>query len=252
VAEALGVRVIRMDTNQGRGAARALAMETARNEFVLCGDSTNQLAPNFLETALAWLAQERVVAVYGRCYDRHARTLTERWRARHLYKQDVPQRVLLRGHFSTFGAVVRKSTVLRLGNYNRALRSGEDYDLGLRLLEAGDVVADPSMEVQPVIRNTFFQVMERFSRWNNAGTDIYDLNEFINSQVSAWRILIPRDLQQGDLLAAAMSATVPYFSYFYADKRAFTLSQKSSGNPAQALQPNADRAPFSEEEPPTN
>src|SRR5271154_3445076 len=65
VAEDLGVRVIRMGKNKGRGAVRAQAMEAARNEFVLCCDATNRLSANFLETALKWFSSEQVVGVYG-------------------------------------------------------------------------------------------------------------------------------------------------------------------------------------------
>jgi glycosyltransferase involved in cell wall biosynthesis len=226
VVEALGVRVIRMGKNQGRGAARAQAMDAARNEFVLCCDATNQLCANFLEDAIKWLSREEVVAVFGRYHDRNARTTVDRWRARHLFKQDIPQNVHHRGSFSTFGALVRKSAVLRAGNYDRLLRHGEDFDLGTRLLALGDVIGDPALEIQPVVHNTLFQVMERFSRWNRAAIQIYTLGEFLHSHVVAWRILIPRDLAQHDWRAALISATVPYFSCFYADRRSLSCCPK--------------------------
>jgi glycosyltransferase involved in cell wall biosynthesis len=224
--EGLGVRVIRLGANQGRGAARATAMEAAQNEFVLCGDATNRLSPDFVKSGLKWFADERVLAVYGRCYDRHARTTIDRWRARHLYKQDIPEAPNPRGAFSTYGAIVRKSAILQAGNYDRRLRHGEDFELGVRLLQRGDVVADPTLEIQPVVHNTLFQIMERFARWNRATIETYDLGEFIQSHIVAWRILIPRDLADGDWAGALISATVPYFSFVYADKKSLKYSSK--------------------------
>ena len=235
VVEGLGVRVIRLGKNKGRGAVRAQAMEAARNEFVLCCDATNRLSANFLETALKWFSSEQVAGVYGWWFDRNARTAIDRWRARHLFQQDTPQEVNRRSDFRTHGAIVRKSAVLRAGNYNRLLRHGEDFDLGIRLQAMGDVVFDPALEVEPVARNTLFQVMERFSRWNRSSIEIYTLSNFIDSHILAWKILIPGDIEKRDWLAALISAMLPYFSIAYADKRSFNFSAKATLKKAMPL-----------------
>src|ERR1700742_1106392 len=52
IAKDLGVRVVSMGKNQGRGPVRARAMEEAGHEFVLCCDATNRLPPPFLEKAM--------------------------------------------------------------------------------------------------------------------------------------------------------------------------------------------------------
>ncbi len=226
IVEAMGVKVIRLGANLGRGNARATAMEAARHEYVLCADATNCLAPTFVQSGLKWFDDNRVLAVFGRCYDRHATTLVDRWRARHLYKQDVPLAASPRGWLSTFGAIVRKSAVLKIGNYDRNLRHGEDHALASKLLKVGDVVFDPSLEIQPVNHNTLLQVMERFARWNRTGVDVFDLREIIRSHVVAWRILIPRDFAAGDLPCALLSALAPYFCFAYADKKSLTISPK--------------------------
>jgi len=226
VAEGLGVRVVRMEKNKGRGAVRAQAMETARNELVLCCDATNRLSASFVETALKWFTSKQVVGVNGGWCDRNARTAIDRWRGRHLFRQEISQYVNHRTTFSTHGAMVRKSAVLQVGNYNRLLRHGEDYDLGIRLLNIGNVVSDPALEVAPVIHNTLFQVMERFARWNRSSIETYTLTNFIESHIVAWKILIPRDLKQRDWPAALISMTMPYFSIVYADKRSFKFTPK--------------------------
>jgi glycosyltransferase involved in cell wall biosynthesis len=235
VAERLGVPVIRQGTNQGRGAARARAMEVARNEFVLCCDATNRLAPNFVEGALAWFTSEEVFGVYGRWIDRNAQTLIDRWRARHLFQQDIVQKVAHGSDLSTHGAMVRKSVTLRFGNYNRLLRHGEDFELGTRFMEWGDVIFDPALEVQPVVHNTYLQVMERYSRWNRAAMKNYTLSNFFDSHVVAWKIMIPRDIKSRDWMAAAISATVPYFSFAHAEKRHFTFTRERSTEKANAI-----------------
>ena len=227
VVEGLGVRVIRMGKNQGRGAVRAQAMTAAQNEFVLCCDATNRLPANFLETALAWFASEEVIGVYGRWVDRNPQTAVDRWRARHLFQQDISQHVRHRSYFFTYGAVARKSAVLKAGNYNSLLRHGEDFDLATRLLPIGDVIFDPALEVETVVQNTLVQVMERFTRWNRTLDKIYTPFHFLQSHVVAWKILIPRDLNKRDWQVALISAMLPYFALAYADKRSFSSPAKT-------------------------
>jgi glycosyltransferase involved in cell wall biosynthesis len=229
VVESLGIRVIRMGANKGRGAARASAMLAAKNEIVMCCDATNRLATNFLEAALRWFSDNQIQAVYGRLFDRNPKTAVDRWRARHLFHQDAPQLTRHRTNLSTYAAVMRKSGVIKAGNYNSSLRHGEDFELGGRLAKVGDIVFDPNLEIEPVISNTLFQVMERYSRWNRAWVKTYTLNNFIDSHVAAWKILIPDDIRKGDWMAALISAASPYFSLAYADKK--TLSFSLNGAP---------------------
>ena len=219
VAEELGVRVIRLGKNQGRGTARARAMETARHEFVLCCDATNRLSPGFLEGALKWFSQEEVVAVFGRWFDPNTQNVIDRWRARHLFQQEIEHQIKRKCDLATYGAVVRKSSIMRAGNYDPHLRHGEDFDLGIRLMDVGDTVFDPSLEIEPVARNTLFQVMERYARWYRASIHQYSLRDFIDSHIVAWKILIPRDLEKRDWPAALITATLPYFSLAFADNK---------------------------------
>jgi glycosyltransferase involved in cell wall biosynthesis len=242
IVESLGVRVIRLGTNQGRGAVRARAMETARHEFVLCCDATNRLAPDFLEGALKWFSNENVLGVFGRWYDPNTRNVVDRWRARHLFQQELVHEVKHHCDLATYGAVVRKSVIMRLGSYNPLLRHGEDWDLGIRMMRVGDTVFDPALEIEPVARNTFFQVMERYCRWNRAGIRKYGLREFIDSHVVSWKILMPRDLEKRDWPAALITAMLPYFSLALADKKmanpdAPATSPKSTNTSDQAVNP---------------
>jgi len=227
IAEGLGVRVIRLGKNLGRGAARAQAMEEARHEFVVCCDATNRLIPDFVKLALHWCSSENVIGAFGQWHDPHPQNAVDRWRARHLFRSDVAREMHYRGYLCTYGALVRKSSVMRVGNYNRQLRHGEDLDLGRRLLDIGNVVMDPALQVEPLVHNTLPEVMERFARWNRASLDSYTLNTFLSNHILAWRIFIPEDLKRRDWPAALISATLPYFSFAYADKKSFTFLSKS-------------------------
>ena len=226
IVEGLGVRVVRMGKNQGRGAARARAMDEVANEFVVCCDATNRLGPDFVRLALKWFSDEKIIGTFGQWHDPNPQTAVDRWRARHLFRTDLKREVGFRGYLCTYGAMVRKSRVLKTGNYNRLLRHGEDFELGCRLLEIGNVVMDPALQVEPVTHNTLFEVMERFARWNRASLESYTFGTFISNHVLAWKICIPKDLKNNDWRAAMISAMVPYFSFAYADKKSFAFSSE--------------------------
>jgi Glycosyltransferases involved in cell wall biogenesis len=63
--EISGVRVVRFESNQGRGAVRARAMAEAKHELVLACDATLRLDRKFLEAALSWFADAKVGATFG-------------------------------------------------------------------------------------------------------------------------------------------------------------------------------------------
>ena len=174
IVEAAGVKVIRNSVNEGRGAVRAKAMLHATNEFVLSCDAGIALPPQFVHDCLSWLAsdktdQNKIAAVHGRIVQAGAKTVSERWRGRHLLKIDANHSLSRQSLFVTTGAIVRKSIILSLGNYDSKLRYGEDKELGQRLLSAGyDVIFDPKIEITAISENNVWQVLERYSRWHAA------------------------------------------------------------------------------------
>ena len=80
VAEAAGVRVIRLERCLGRGASRARAMQEAAHPLVVCCDASIALPPDFIANAVRWFEDERVGAVSGRVSQREARTCADRGR----------------------------------------------------------------------------------------------------------------------------------------------------------------------------
>ena len=109
--EAAGVLVLRQPANLGRGAARQLAMNVAQHEFVLCCDATNILPDDFAARALPWFEDNKVAAVVGLITDPNPQGVVSQWRARNLFKADVPRVASAGAPFITFGTMVRSSAL---------------------------------------------------------------------------------------------------------------------------------------------
>src|SRR5439155_14906930 len=114
-----------------------------------------------------------VAGVFGRMNQRAPRDVVERWRGRHLFKSTKPCHPDARHYasLSTGAALMLKSAVLQVGNFDKMLRHSEDGHLGGRLLDSGwDVICDPKLVVTSIATNTLQQVLERYWRWY-AGKD---------------------------------------------------------------------------------
>jgi GT2 family glycosyltransferase len=211
----LPVRLVRHETNLGRGAARATAMKHASWDLVVCCDATSSLGSDFVEKALVYFNQDRVAAVFGQICQTESNTVTLRWRARHLYHLNTNHARIHRAPLASGGTMVSKKLVAQVGGFNAALRHNEDSDLGERLLNAGlDVVFDPALIVLSRVDNTIGELLERYWRWN-AGSDEnvswlgYKRNVIYSIKGMAWQ-----DLRAGDPLAAGISLLCPHFQYW--------------------------------------
>jgi glycosyltransferase involved in cell wall biosynthesis len=212
VVKALNVRVIEMGTNQGRGAVRARAMEEASHDLVLCCDATNRLKEDFLQGALVSFSDPQVAAVLGKLVDLEVSGVVSRWRARHLFRQFEDPGPIHKNSLITWGTLMRKSAVLKVGNYNTTMRFSEDYELGRRLEDAGyQVLMDSTLIVATQVKNTLGQTMERFLRWQYRKAQRRTFRDFISAHVVALRILLPRDYRDRDFLAMLISLVTPYY-----------------------------------------
>lgn len=215
VAANLGVEVVALGSNRGRGAARSEAMKRARHDLVLCCDATNTLAPDFLERALPWFDSGEIAAIFGRIDARNPRGAVQRWRSRHLFRSGAGGEPRRKSSLITWGTVLRKSASERVGGFEPGLRQGEDTDLGVRLLEAGlDVVYDPRLEIDSVAQNTLFQTLERYWRWNAAGAPAVGIGSYLKQAVYSVKTMAARDLREGDPLAALISLLAPHYQFW--------------------------------------
>jgi len=214
VAASLGVRVIAQPANKGRGATRACAMEEARYEWVLCCDATQALGADFVKNAVSWLDDPGVAAVFGPITQKRAVGAVERWRGRHLFKE-CPAATVHGAGLITAGALVRASAVKAVGNFNPDLRYGEDFELGARLLAAGhDVICDPRLQVMSIARNTLWQVLERYWRWNTAPHGRMGFVDYLRQIVYSIKVMARADLRAGDPLAACISLVSPHYQFW--------------------------------------
>ena len=208
----IGVRVVGMGANQGRGAVRKRAMSEAQHELVLCCDATNVLPPDFLACAFPWFADAQVAAVYGRHVQSGAANTAERWRGRHLYKMQEAAQVTHQALLVTACAIMRKSAVLAVGGFDVRFRHSEDAELGERLLAGGyDVVQDPALRAISIGRNTVFKVLERYWRWNTARHGNLMLGAYLRNISYSIKCLARQDIKAGDWQAALVSLACPHY-----------------------------------------
>lgn len=212
VARALGARVVCMEDNQGRGAARKAAMEACDTELVLCCDATCRLEPDFAERALRHLIEQDVAAVFGAYGAGSELTLSDRWRARHLFKVGSCLELNDRAAFATYGALVRRKAVMSVGGYDPSLRQSEDAELGERLRQAGfRVLRDPSCLAISTVSNSLVQVLERYWRWHAGLEPRFSLRQYAATLAYSFKVMVRQDLQAGDYGSAALSLLCPHY-----------------------------------------
>ncbi len=211
-AKAAGLRVIENKANLGRGAVRALAMQIASHELVLCVDGSKELASDFLEKAIPWFEDEKVAAVCG-AMGRESSTYLDRWMERHLLDEPWRSDVTRQTFLATAGALVRKSAVMRIGNFNPAFRFREDLDLSDRLLAAGlDVVFDPQLKVRFLAVESLSSILDRDWRWKCKPGKIGWRTYFSHIE-EALNVRLPRDLSAKDLPACLITLISPHFRF---------------------------------------
>jgi glycosyltransferase involved in cell wall biosynthesis len=211
--EMTGVKVIRLNSNAGRGAARARAMAEARHELVLGCDATLALDRHFLEKALPWFTSDRIAGVFGRINGGEALGMADRWRKRHLFQSSMTEGARHHDSLATGCCLVRKSAVEEVGGFNVMMRAGEDADLGERLLAAGfDVIFDPQLKATSVSSNSVLEVLERYARWNTLNR--MSVRGYLRQLNYALKVMMVKDLEARDPLAACISLLAPHYQFW--------------------------------------
>ena len=213
IPELQGVRIVRLAANQGRGAARARAMQEARYELVLGCDASLLLDRAFLSLALPWFEDERVAAVFGWIKEAGLSTASSRWQGRHLFRSDIVQHLTFEKTLASGCFVVRRSSVESVGGFEHMLRSGEDAHLGKRLRAAGfKVIFDPRLFARTELDKGILGVLERYSRWNSPdGFGVWDYLRQINYSL---KVMVAADLKAGDIPSAFISLLCPHYQFW--------------------------------------
>lgn len=233
LAASLDVEVLRQAANRGRGHARHCAMTRARGEFVLCVDATNILPSGFLARALPWFGTPNVGAVFGRIVEERRRTAAERWRGRHLFKNDVQLGVRHCVGLCTYGTVLRASAVAAAGGFNASLRHSEDEDLGRRLLRSRhDVIFDPALHVASLADNSALEVLERYWRWYVGQNETFSLPAYARQTWYCLSHMVADDLKKRDPAVAAISLSLPPYILFKALAHRLAGTRQKTAAPA--------------------
>jgi glycosyltransferase involved in cell wall biosynthesis len=215
VAESSGARVVVMAEQSGRGAARARAMVEARHEFVLCCDARIVLAPDFLQRGLPRFDDNRVGAVFGRSVPPEAKSAVDRWGARHLLRTHLPAAEIRRALLETGGAIVRRSTVMSVGNFDSRLRHSEDLELGRRLLAAEyDVVRDPMLRAHITAHHSLREMLERYWRWNAGPEERLSFGGYLRRSWHAVKFMAREDVIARDFAAVPITLLAPHYEFW--------------------------------------
>ena len=215
VAEQMGVRVVAIGRNTGRGAVRATAMEQAQHELVLCCDATNHLPEDFMARAIRWFDMPSVSAVFGRILQDQNTCLSDRWRARHLFKVQEAVSLHYRAQLSTYGCVLRRQAVMQVGNFDRSLRHNEDIELGQRLLAADcEVIFDPSLYAISGVTNSIREVLDRYWRWHACANESVAIRGYAKQICFATKVMAMRDLRDGDPLSVPITLLSPHYQFW--------------------------------------
>jgi len=209
VAERAGAKVIPLSRNSGRGSARARGCQETSAPFVLMCDAALVPADDFIAGVAPWFAEPKVAAVFAHVTQRPPRTFVDRWRGRHLFKDEPPvlnRRALL----ATGLCALRREAVEQVGGFDPALRSGEDADLGRRLLAGGwDVVADPALRAISLGSESAHALLARYARWNSPQG--MHGRTWLRQCAYALKVMVLQDLRAGDPLAAMLSVAAPFY-----------------------------------------
>jgi len=225
-AAKVGVEVLKNEKNCGRGYTRAIAIDRASYEYVLCCDATNILEPDFLEKTLPYFSDPKVASISGHLRSsQEAQGVVGRWRSRHLFKEDVvPGPPVPTSMLITYGTLMRKDPILEVGNFERSLTHTEDNELGLRLFAAGyKILGSPDAVVRSIATPQLWKTLERYWRWYVGVDEKVSIGNYLHTIKASFRPMAQQDVASGDWAAAMISLLCPHYCLWK------TLSRKLAG-----------------------
>ena len=207
-------RVIKNSRNMGRGYSRNLGIKMSKGQFVVFCDSSNSLCEDFIETSLINFKNKKISAVFGKIKGKeHQTDICSRWRERNLFLETYPQAKEPYEVFSlsTYSVMMRKSHVLKIGNFDSKLKQFEDHKLGTKLMEKGNqIFFDPNIFCTSNRNDNLFQLAKRVNRWYSPSNESFDVKSFINLIKTSLFIWIKRDLQSNDYNGVFVSLIIPF------------------------------------------
>ncbi|MDP2924041.1 MAG: glycosyltransferase [Candidatus Omnitrophota bacterium] len=162
------VKIINNENNKGLAAARNIALQEARNNFVASVDADCIVDSNWLEECMKNFNNPNVVAVGGRLVETYNNNIADSWRQVHLKHHWGENRLTDPIFLSGSNLVVRKDAIKQVGFYDekKYRNNYEDVDLSLRLKERSfKLIYEPKAKVMHMRRDTIVSVLKSFWQW---------------------------------------------------------------------------------------
>ena len=211
------ISIYRNRFNMGRGYSRHRAMKICSGDFILCVDSNNIIEINFVEKLMKHFSDDLVACAYGQLYSSDKKKFLNRWKARHLFKEDqdtggpIPTDMLI-----TYGTIIKKSAYEVCGGFDKSLHYNEDKELGLKFTKNGfHMIGDSEAKIFSLKQDTFFSLMERYSRWYMDSNETPKLSSYLHNIKASLNPMMKMDLKALDLPSAIVSLMTPHFQLFH-------------------------------------
>ena len=122
----------------------------------------------------------------------------------------------------TYGTVLRRCAINKVGGFNTKLKYKEDQELGERLSMNGYfIIGDPNIKIFSIKNNNFFQLMERYSRWHMDIDEKPSLKGYLHNIKCSFRPMMQNDIKEKDYFCVLLTMLTPHFQLFYSLKQYF-------------------------------
>jgi hypothetical protein len=137
-----------------------------------------------------------------------------RWRSRHLFKDYVlhqPNTINI-SSLITYGTLMKKSVILKLGNFNPLLRHSEDEDMADRISASNfQSLGHSDLEIICIKKNSLLQVFERYWRWNIGKKEKLSFSAYWSGIKCSLKPMAQLDIAKKDYLAVVLSLMLPHY-----------------------------------------
>lgn len=206
----------------GRGYSRNIGIKKASSDIILFCDSTNELPKDYLFRSLKYFSSNNIAAIFGNIKNSsHLKDPLSRWRARHLFREDqIPSlpSLVRANNLNTYGVVMQKNAITKVGNFKKSLRMCEDIDLGEKLIKNGyQIYSDPSIFVYSNKRETIKTICSRYNRWfsNHKEESSPPIKTFLSNLNACYFIYLKKDIKVFDISSALFTTLFPFIFLFY-------------------------------------
>ena len=207
----------------GRGYTRNLGVRLCKGNFILMVDATNIIEKDFVWKALKYFKDNSIAAVSGTLRTFDSSTFIDRWRTRHLFKENkIGSSMEKSSMLITYGTLFSKKHINCAGGFNHKLRYKEDEDLGKRFRDHNIfVIGDPNISVFCVKKNSILEVLERYCRWYMDIDEKISFRGYFHNIKASIKPMMEKDLKDKDYLSALISLLVPHFQLIYSIRQHF-------------------------------